>query len=168
MSTTAEGMGGAGGASRRRGVLLLLAMFVAGGLAGAAIDRAYSVRHRSTQANNEAAQLAARRETERRTLSGRQVEIPFALARLDLTPQQEEQIRRIVLRIRPRTDSLWNAVRPRAQALESQVFQESLCVLTPQQIDHYKDYQRAADFPPAITTERLRLVTTGTCPSVSP
>ena len=156
-----------GGAPRRRGFLLLAAMFAAGALAGAAVDRAYVVR-RGANANGLIASLAARRERERRTLSDRQVEIPFALAQLSLTPAQEEQIRRIVIRIRPRTDSLWNAVRPRAQALESQMFQESLCVLTPDQIDRYKDFQRAENFPPEITTERLRLVTTGSCPKGSP
>ena len=156
-----------GGAPRRRGFLLLVAMFCAGVLAGAAVDRAYVVRRDAT-ANRAIASLAARRERERRSLSDREVEIPFALAQLSLTQEQEEQIRRIVIRIRPRTDSLWNAVRPRAQALESQMFQESLCVLTPEQIDRYKDFQRTENFPPAITAERLRLVTTGTCPRGSP
>ena len=160
--------GGSTGAPRQRGLLLLVAMFIAGGLAGAAVDRAYIVRHRKAEATNEVARLAARRDIERRNLSDREVEIPFALAQLNLTQEQEEEIRRIVIRIRPRTDSLWNAVRPRAQALESLMFQESLCVLTPQQIDHYKDNQRAQSFPPAITAERLRLVTTGGCPKASP
>ena len=159
---------GSGGAPRRRGLLLLLAMFVAGGLAGAAIDRAYVVRRRDAEANSWMGRVAARRELERRNPSDREVEIPFALSRLNLTQDQEEQIRRIVIRIRPRTDSLWNAVRPRAQALESQMFQESLCVLTPGQIDHYKDNQRADNFPPAVTAERLRLVATGSCPKSSP
>lgn len=156
-----------GGAPRRRGFLLLAAMFLAGGLAGAAIDRVYVVRQRNIEANNAVATLSARRERERR-LSDREVEIPFALAKLNLTQEQEEQIRRIVIRIRPRTDSLWNAVRPRAQALESQMFQESLCVLTREQIDHYKDNQRTENFPPAVTAERLRLVTTGSCPKAAP
>jgi hypothetical protein len=143
-------------------------MFVAGGLAGAAIDRAYVVRQRDADASTMMRRLAARRELDRRNLSDREVEIPFALSRLDLTQEQQEQIRRIVIRIRPRTDSLWNAVRPRAQELESQMFQESLCVLTPAQIDHYKDNQRAENFPPAVTAERLRLVATGDCPKASP
>lgn len=158
-----------GGAPRRRGFLLLAAMFVAGGLAGAAVDQ-YVVRQHSLEAGvrGETARLAARRDLERRNVSDREVEIPFALSRLNLTQEQEEQIRRIVIRIRPRTDSLWNAVRPRAQALESQMFQESLCVLTPDQIDRYKHYQRAENFPAAITTERLRLVSTGGCPKPLP
>ena len=158
-----------GGAGRRRGFLLLAAMFVAGGLAGAAADR-YIVRQRDTEPGfrGETARLAARRDLERRPSGDREVEIPFALSQLNLTQDQKEQIRRIVIRIRPRTDSLWNAVRPRAQALESQMFQESLCVLTPDQIDRYKDYQRAANFPPAVTTERLRLVSTGSCPKSLP
>lgn len=156
---------GSAGAPRRRGFLLLGAMFAAGMLAGAAIDRAYLVRQRNAEANK-ITNLAARRE--RRVVGNREVEIPFALAQLNLNQEQEEQIRRIVLRIRPRTDSLWNAVRPRAQALESQMFQESLCVLTPQQIDRYRDNQQTENFPPEITAERLRLVTTGSCPKASP
>ena len=157
-----------GGAPRRRGFLLLAAIFVAGLLAGAAADRAYVVRRRDAEAISTIGRLASRRELERRNPGNQPVEIPFALARLNLTQQQEEQIRRIVIRIRPRTDSLWNAVRPHAQALESEMFQESLCVLTPEQIDRYKDNQRAEDFPAAVTTERLRLVTTRSCPKSLP
>src|SRR5215472_104947 len=114
-----------GGAARWRGFVILAAMFVAGGLVGAALERAYVVSQENSEANRMTT-LAVRRERERRNLSGRQLEIPFALAQLNLTQEQEEQIRRIVIRIRPRTDSLWNAVRPRAQSLESQMFQESL------------------------------------------
>jgi len=61
--------GGSTGAPRQRGLLLLVAMFIAGGLAGAAVDRAYIVRHRKAEATNEVARLAARRDIERRNLS---------------------------------------------------------------------------------------------------
>jgi hypothetical protein len=138
-------------------------MFVAGGLAGAAIDRFYVVRH-----GDDGWVLDTRRVAERRRFEGKregqgEVEIPSALARLDLSPDQQARIRTIVTRLRPITDSLWREVRPRAQAVENRLFQESLCVLTPQQLARWKTYM-AVDFPPEITAERLRLVTTGTCP----
>jgi hypothetical protein len=47
--------------------------------------------------------------------------------------------------------------------VENRLFQESLCVLTPEQLERWKTYM-AAGFPPEITAERLRLVTTGRCP----
>jgi hypothetical protein len=146
---------------RRRGLALLATMFLVGVLAGAALDRWYVVRHNASATGA----IDARRAAERRS-SGRsgEIEIPYALARLDLTPPQEEQIRQIVARFRPITDSIWNTLRPRAQAVESQLFQQSLCVLTPEQLERWKAYQRQSEFPSAITAERLRLVTTGTCP----
>ena len=147
---------------RRRGLLILAVVFIAGGLAGAAADRLYVVRQR-----NAAADLAMRQLRERRGAGrGRsaEIEVPFALARLDLTAEQQQQIRQIVMRFRPITDSIWNSLRPRAQALETQLFQESLCVLTPAQLEEWKEYQRKSDFPESVTTARLQLVATGNCP----
>jgi hypothetical protein len=150
----------------------LAAVFVAGVLAGAAVDRVYVVRQRDG-AETLMRRLLERRNAEQRRGRGTgggaapEVEIPSALARLDLTPDQATRIRAIAARLRPVTDSLWREVRPRAQAVENLLFQESLCVLTPDQLARWKDYQRDSDFPPEITTERLRMVTTGTCPKDS-
>jgi hypothetical protein len=147
----------------RRGLLLLVAMFVAGALAGAAIDRVYIVRQNRAGWVGEVGRVAERRRAENNGASRAEVEIPSALERLDLTPDQQVRIRAIVTRLRPVTDSLWREVRPRAQAVENRLFQESLCVLTPEQLERWKTYM-AAGFPPEITAERLRLVATGRCP----
>lgn len=148
---------------RGRGLAILSAVFIAGLVAGAALDRWYIVRHVTTEAQR----LEAQRAAERRSGKRDELEIPYALARLDLTPEQAEQIRHIVARFRPITDSIWSTLRPRAQAIESQLFQQSLCILTPEQLERWKSYQRQADFDPAITAERLRLVESGSCPKQS-
>jgi hypothetical protein len=144
--------------SRTRILLGLLMVFLTGGLSGAAVDRAYVARA-ATQSTP---------SVRRRGRSGIEgtdsLRIPSALARLDLTPDQQRSVLAIVAHLRPVTDSLWTELRPKVMAVERQLFQESLCVLTTEQLDRWKSYAIDAGATRAQMDERLNLVSTGTCP----
>ena len=87
-------------ASRARALSLLLAAFIVGGLAGAAIDRAWLTR----VARNSSPADSARRQAERRGSGTVENDrIPTPLEALGLTNAERERLRDIALRWRPRT-----------------------------------------------------------------
>jgi len=146
---------------RARAILALIMVFAmvfaAGALVGAAVERAAGVRSLETGRRD-------RRSASRLGAESESAAIPIALSQLDLTPDQQQQVRAIVLRLRPVTDSIWTALRPKAIAVELQMFQEALCVLTPEQLGRWKAYANRAGATRAQIDERLKLVSAGACP----
>lgn len=154
--------------SRRRGVLLIGVVFLAGALAGAAADRVWVVTHllgafrQSGLVVGERSSRLSRNspEAERRLLST----IPDQFVRLHLTPHQDSVLSAIARRRRPRADSVMQALRPTVQHLETEMMQEMLCALTPAQQADWLAYMQANRWNPDVVAERYKLVQTHTCP----
>ena len=149
--------------SRAVGLVTVVAVFAAGGLAGAALDRAYG------RLSGAAIPTTVRTENgvRRRGANGERTgdePIPVGLAVVGLTPEQETEVRAIVARLRPTTDSLWHELRPKALAVEVQMFQQSACVFSPTQVEKFKKYMNDAGASAEQVAERLKLVNSSTCP----
>ena len=100
------------GRLRFQAILLLLVIFVIGGLAGAAIERA---RHLHPPGPPHG-------------------ELPPPLReQLHLTAEQERQVREGMQRGRPRVEAVIEATRPRVQAVTDSVRAELRAILTPEQ-----------------------------------
>ena len=100
------------GRLRLQAILLLLVIFVIGGLSGAAIERA---RHAHPPGPPHG-------------------ELPPPLRdQLHLTAEQDQQVRDIMQRGRPRVEAVIQATRPRVQAVTDSIRAEVRAVLTPEQ-----------------------------------
>jgi len=152
---------------KTRGALLLGVVFLAGALAGAALDRAWVVTHlfgalRAAGLTGEERRGPGRSpQAERTRLTG----VPDQFLRLHLTPQQESVLTDIARRRRPRADSVIRALQPTVQHLETEMMQEMLCALTPAQQADWLAYMQANRWNPDVVAERYNLVRTHTCPS---
>ncbi|HVX38586.1 MAG TPA: hypothetical protein VHB25_03350 [Gemmatimonadaceae bacterium] len=143
--------------ARTRAALLLAVVFVAGGLAGAAIDRAVTTR---AMAGGPVVQIAYQPKTGAPHAGPAAVDIPYAVQQLDLTGDQRTRIIAIVQQVRPESDSLWAQLRtevvPKSRALETRMFQRILCTLTPAQRETWRTQMLAQAFDTAVVNERLR------------
>ena len=154
---------------RTRGVLLLGVVFLAGALAGAALDRAWIVTHMLGAFRRAGLVLG---EEPRRISSNspaaervRATGIPDQFLRLHLTAQQESVLTDIAKRRRPRADSVIRALRPTVQHIETEMMQEMLCALTPAQQADWLTYMQTNRWAPDVVAERYKLVRTHTCPA---
>lgn len=116
--------------SRWGAILLLVAVFVAGGLVGAAVWRA--AEHR-TEAR------------EHRHDRGPQGYLDRLTKRLHLTPAQRDSVRTILVRHQPGIDSLWRSTAARFDSLRTEVRSEIRSQLTPEQQQTYAEMLRQAD-----------------------
>jgi Spy/CpxP family protein refolding chaperone len=110
------------GRVRAKGLALLLITFVAGSLAGVALERI----------------MAAQRTPELvppmgMMRPGMEVPFPMMFSELGLTPDQQTRIREIMEQSRPRTEDVLQETLPRLRALTDSVRQEIRSVLTPEQ-----------------------------------
>jgi hypothetical protein len=151
-----------------RGLTALFGVFVAGGLAGAAVERAYFYPRPPLRRSAESLAFRPGEGDSKSEDSGTGARIPFGLALLDLTPAQEREITAIADHLRPATDSLWREMRPRAMAVAERMLQESACVLSPTQIEQFKFHSKRAGASPDEIANRLKLVTSGACPTSAP
>ncbi|HSB55833.1 MAG TPA: hypothetical protein VLD58_15835 [Gemmatimonadales bacterium] len=140
---------------RARGLALLLAMFLAGAMAGAATDRYILKRDRPL----------LERESGLRRRGPDAGEIPARLRQLGLTPEQERRIRAVFARWQPRADSIMRDVLPQVRAIEHGMFQEMVCVLTPAQDSAYLAWRTREGLNAEEGREQLSRVTAGTCPT---
>lgn len=104
------------GRLRLTGVALIVAAFIVGGLAGAAVERVRA--------------SGARRPPAFERFRPRPGMLPPYLERLDLTDDQRSEIREILERARPRTDTLLEETMPRIQAIMDSTHQAIRGVLT--------------------------------------
>ena len=109
------------GRLRLQGLLLLGLAFVSGGLAGIAIE------HTRIASGERAA------ATRMPAPFGRRGVLPSQLERLDLTAEQRAEIRAILERRRPETDSILRLAMPRLGAIMESTRAEIREILTPEQ-----------------------------------
>jgi Spy/CpxP family protein refolding chaperone len=102
--------------SKLAAVVLLAAVFLAGGLAG--------------WGGHEAAERDEDRRPRRR---GPDAMVEYLTRELELTAAQRDSVRAIFARHRPETDSLWARVRPRFDSIKARMRGEIDSVLTPEQ-----------------------------------
>lgn len=107
------------GRVRIQGITLLVVAFLVGALAGVAADRALFRRASAPQAFE-------------RPRPGPTF-LPPPLERLDLSEEQRRQIRDILERRQPNTDSILHAALPQLRAITDTIREEIREVLTPQQ-----------------------------------
>ena len=116
MADETNGMTGA----RGRGAGLLVLAFIVGGIAGAAVDRVAVNRGgvAVTAGAKQEPTLPRREEPNRSEME----EIPTPLRRMNLTPQQEEQLHAIARQWRPKAATALAGVRSQVSELENGMF----------------------------------------------
>ena len=113
--------------SKLAAVVLLAAVFLAGGLVG--------------WGGHEAAERDDDRRPRRR---GPDAMVEYLTRELELTDAQRDSVRAIFTRHRPETDSLWARVRPRFDSIKARMRGEIDSVLTPEQrVRHQQLIERA-------------------------
>jgi len=151
--------------NRARALGLLLITFTAGGIAGAAVDRAW-MRGESTPVG-----FTVRRETPRREGAGRsEVEadrIPIPLEVLQLTPDETARLHEIARRWRPQASRAMDSIRANISELENGMFAEMLCVLPKEKQERYLAQLQENGAPNQMIEKRFRLVRSNQCESIA-
>jgi len=161
------------GSARARGIALLLAVGVAGGAAGGAIDRWWMARSAGSQGEavtaergTEPASGASRRGLPRADQGPGSTEgVPDSLRAVKLTPQQVERLRALTARYQPAAESLMRSIRPRIMELNARMQQEAMCVLTPEQRSEWISWRKREGLDTGEATQMLELATSGRCPT---
>lgn len=130
------------GKVRLRGLALLIVTFVAGALAGAAVEH---IRAPESSWSGPLARDGGRPTPPMRRASGQL--IPAALENLDLSEHQRKEIRRILRESRSVTDSLLDRLMPRLRTVTDSVRQEIRSVLTPEQRERLESALPASGSP---------------------
>ena len=130
------------GRVRLRGLALLIVTFLAGGLAGAAVEhvRAPETRWAGPLARDGGPPIPPAQR-------GQGLLVPAAFESLDLSDSQREEIRQILRESRPVTDSLLGRFMPRLRAVTDSVRREIRAVLTPEQRERLENELPAMDPP---------------------
>lgn len=144
--------------SRLRAVLLLAAVFVAGGVVGAAIARAFPSRPALESRHGVSGSVSTTPENER---------IPTPLENLGLTDDEKTRLRAIAKRWRPRASESIDEVRRRVADLENGMFAEMLCELPQQKRDRYLAQLQESGMDQATIEKRFTLVRQNRCGEVS-
>lgn len=110
------------GRIRIQAIVLLIVAFVAGGLAGAAVEHVRLAHRRPAFPMGPGPAFGALRGG-----------VPGYYNRLGLSPDQRARISAILKRAQPRTDSLLNETLPQLRAITDSVRREIRAVLTPDQ-----------------------------------
>jgi Spy/CpxP family protein refolding chaperone len=112
------------GRIRTKGIALLVLTFVAGALAGVAVERLRSAQQAPELPPPDITMMRPPREGN----------LPPVFRQLNLTPAQREQIIQILERGRPRTDGILREMLPRLRATTDSIHAEVRAVLTPAQL----------------------------------
>jgi hypothetical protein len=175
------------GSVRARGIILLLVVAVAAGVAGGAIDRAWVARDGGwSSARGDGVSIehpikpepvtgasATRREepvvrTDRSLEERRPPEerggIPISLRSLDLNQDQRTRIEKISARYQPAAESVFRSIRDRVAELDLRMRQEAMCVLTPKQRDDWIAWRKRERVIVEEGDLMMKLVTTNACP----
>lgn len=135
--------------TRARALALLVATFVAGVIAGAAVWPRIEPRRG----------IIARGEPESER-------IPGPLLALGLTNDEVTRLHAIARRWRPRADTEFAEVRRHVGEMENGMFAEMLCALTPQQRDKYLSMIQTARYDTTVITKRFAIVRANRCDEV--
>lgn len=129
------------GRVRIQGVILLVIVFIAGGVAGALVDRANPMKEKRP----------FRERFEQRVDGPGEPDGPGEFPRffrdLNLTDSQREQIRAIFERHRPTIDSIMGESMPRIRALRDSADAEISALLTPEQREKFEKLSPRFRFP---------------------
>lgn len=136
--------------TRARAILLLIATFAAGAIAGAAVWP----------------RLEVRREERRATREPESDRIPVPLELLGLTSDERTRLHAIARRWRPRADSEWTEVRRHVSEMENGMFAEMLCALTPDQQRQYLALTQTQHYDSATVNKRFAIVRANRCGEV--
>jgi hypothetical protein len=139
--------------SRARALLILVAVFIAGGVVGAAIMRSFA----------DGPRPEIRRDT-RGTIEPDR--IPLPLEQLGLTEEETNRLHAIARRWRPRANGAVDNMRHAVGDLENGMFAEMLCALTQEQRDRYLAQVSANRFSDDIINKRFALVRANRCGEV--
>jgi len=123
---------------RVQGIAVLGAVFIAGALAGAAIEHVRRPAARTDTAY--VSPVPTERVVENMKMAG--TGVPVLYESLQLTPEQRTRIRTIMDANRPRTDALLHETWPQLRALLESVQRQVEQVLTPEQRARLSDMRR--------------------------
>lgn len=112
--------------------VVLLGTFFAGSLAGAAFTRVVSADGTAQQEPEPSTTAKEPQDRKRRSI----------FDELGLTPQQDSQIRAIMKRTEPKTDSMWHEFRPRMRAVIDSANADIDSVLEPPQREQLKQWRQ--------------------------
>ena len=143
-----------GADTRARAVVLLIATFAAGTIAGAALWPRVEPRRGWT---GEGVRASGGPESDR---------IPTPLEMLGLTSDERTRLHAIARRWRPRSANEFEEVRRRVSDMENGMFAEMLCALTPDQRDKYLRLIQDQHYDTTIVNKRFAIVRTNRCAEV--
>lgn len=156
------------GSVRARGIALLIVVAIAAGVAGGAVDRWWMQRSMTPAGGAALAAALGEGRRERGFVvargQGADEGIPLSLRAVTLSADQTARIRAITARYRPAAESLMLNVRPRVLALDFQMRQEAMCVLTPAQRADWIAWRKREGLAVEEGNEMLKLVNSGRCP----
>ena len=135
-----------GADSKGRAITLLIATFVAGAIAGAAVWPLIAPRR--------FIRLGGEVEAER---------IPAPLVVLGLSKDEETRLHAIARRWRPRADSEFKEVRRHVSDMENGMFAEMLCVLPPEKRDQYLKMLQGQHYDSTLIDKRFAIVRANRC-----
>lgn len=144
--------------SRLRAILLLAAVFVAGGIVGAALARTFPSRPAPESRRGFSGSVSSTPENER---------IPTPLENLGLTDDEKTRLRAIAKRWRPRASESIDEVRRRVAELENGMFAEMLCELPEEKRDRYLVELQQSGMEQSVVDKRFALVRQNRCKEVS-
>jgi hypothetical protein len=145
-----------GADNRARAIGLLLATFVAGAIAGAAVWPRLAPRRAEVRLIGTGA-VSREVEAER---------IPVPLETLGLTDDERAALHAIARRWRPRAANEFEEVRRHIGDMENGMFAEMLCALTPEQRDKYLTLTRDQHYDTAVVVKRFAIVRANRCAEV--
>lgn len=167
------------GSVRTRGILLLALVALAAGAAGGAIDRVWVARNAdegrseppsgrnvgSGEDRHEESRMARTdRSLEERRPPSERGGVPISLRSIDLSPDQRQRIEKISAQFQPAAESIAKTVRERILALDLQMRQQAMCVLTPKQRDDWIAWRKRERLIVEENGAMMALVKAGTCP----
>jgi hypothetical protein len=154
---------------RARGIMLLVAVAVAGGMAGGALDRLWMARHEGSRvavslSNGEDRRPGMSREERRGAQREEKSELPAWLRSVDLSGDQRTRIVAITAKYRPAAESLMRTVLPRVVELNVRMNEEAMCLLTPKQREDWIAWRRREGLSMVEGNQFMKLVASNSCP----
>jgi hypothetical protein len=153
--------------SKARGLALLVVTFVAGGVGGVGLDRAwFRQQPPALAAAGTAPQGASRGQ---RRPGGETVEsdrIPFPLEQLQLTDAETVKLHEIARRWRPQAAQSMEQIRASISELENNMFAEMLCAISKEKQERYLAQLEENGADHAMIDKRFALVRSNRCESV--
>ncbi|HXT14230.1 MAG TPA: hypothetical protein VN706_01285 [Gemmatimonadaceae bacterium] len=135
--------------SNLRAIVILVLVFIAGGAAGVALERARTTPRRESRVKEGVV------EDER---------IPTPLTALGLSDDETRELHAIARRWRPKASQLVRGLAASVGSLENDMFAEMLCVLSPDQRERYLSQLQQNTADTTLINRRFQLVRANQCP----